>query len=172
MNEMLLKNEILKSHSKYNTVRISQLIDQDDDLFKALINLYFDHKNMDLARKAAWILRHCVEQHPHLLNPFVKKLIKYLGTDGLHNAIKRNGLAVLEKVHVPEDLYGPLANICFEFVVSGKEPVAIKAYSMSILDKIGDKIPEIRHELKLIIQDLIPYESAGFKTRARKILLK
>jgi len=52
-----------------------------------------------------------------------------------------------------------------------KEP-DLKAYSIGILDKIGDEIPEIRQELKLVLQDLMPYESAGFQSRARKVLSK
>ena len=99
-------------------------------------------------------------------------LIKYLRKKGLHDAIKRNGLAILQAIAIPKKLYGPVTNICFEFLQNGKEPIAIKAYSMSILDEIGNDIPEIRYELKLIIQDLIPYESAGFKSRARRILAK
>jgi len=167
-----LKLEILQSHSKYNTVRVANLIGQDADLFRALMDLYFEAKNMDLARRAAWILRHCVDQFPFLIQPYLKKLIRYLGREGHHDAIKRNGLAVLVSSDLPKNLYGPLTNICFEFLLSGKEPIAIKVYSMSIIDKIGNDIPEIRNELKLVIQDLLPYESTGFKSRARRILAK
>ena len=172
MKSLNLKKEILKSNSKSNTVRVVKLIGQDSNIFKELMKIYFNDKNMDLARIAAWVLRHCIDQHPDLINPYLKKLVKYLGKEGHHDAINRNGLAILETVPIPEKLYGPITNICFDFLQSGKEPIAIKAYAMSILDKIGNDIPEIQHELKLIIQELIPYESAGFKSRARRILAK
>ena len=90
----------------------------------------------------------------------------------LHDAIRRNGLKALELSPIAEKYYGQLANVCFRFISSGKEPIAIKAYSIGILDKIGDEIPEIRKELKLVLQDIMPYESAGFQSRARKVLAK
>jgi hypothetical protein len=168
-----IKSEILKSYSRQNTVRVAESIGHDKSLFNELMTIYFDGKHdMDLARKAAWVLRYCSDYNPHLIDPYIKKLVKYIGKKGHHDAIKRNGLAVLQETSIPEKLYGPIANTCFKFLQSSKEPIAIKAYSMSILDKIGDDIPEIRHELKLIIQELMPYESAGFKSRARKILSK
>ena len=169
---MSIKSEILKSYSKQNTVRVANLIGQDIDLFKELMSIYFNAEDMDLARKAAWVLRHCVDQYPCLAEPYVKKIINYLSKEGHHDAIKRNGLAILQIISIPEELYGPITNICFEFIQSGKEAIAIKAYSMRILDKIGNDIPEIRHELKLVVEELLPYESAGFKSSARRILSK
>ena len=169
---MSIKSELLQSYSKHNTVRVAKLIGQDTDLFKELMLIYFDAKDMDLARKAAWVFRHCVDEYPDLIQPYLRKLVKYLSKENHHDAIKRNGLAILQGISIPKKLYGPVTKICFEFIQNGKEAIAIKAYSMSILDNIGEDIPEIRKELKLILQDLLPYESAGFKSRARKILSK
>jgi hypothetical protein len=172
VKELDLKAEILLSYSKANTERVAKLIDQDEELFRKLIRIYFDMVDIELAKKAAWILSHSIRQYPYLINPYIKKLIKYIDKPGQHDAIKRNGLKALELTTIPEKHYGPLADICFRFVMSGKEPIAIKAYSIGILDKIGDEIPEIRQELKLVLQDLMPYESAGFQSRARKVLSK
>jgi hypothetical protein len=153
-------------------MRVTRLIGHDEDLFKILTDFYFNIENQGMARKAAWILRYSVDLHPYLVRPYLKKIVRYISQEGLHDAIKRNGLAILDSVPIPEKLYGQLTNTCFDFLQSGKEPIAVKAYSMSILDKIGNDIPEIRHELKLIIKELMPYESTGFKSRARKILAK
>jgi hypothetical protein len=151
---------------------VANLIGQDTGLFQELISIYFDAKNMDLARRAAWVLRHSTDQHPYLINPYLKKLVKYIAKEGHHDAIKRNGLAILQGISIPKKIYGQLTNICFELLQNGKESIAVKAYAMTILDNIGKDIPEIRHELKLVIQELLPYESAGFKSRARRILSK
>jgi len=172
LKELDLKAEILLSYSKTNTVRIAKLIDQDEVLFQKLTKIYFDTTDIDLAKKAAWILSHCIRQHPFLIKPYIKKLIKFINRPDLHDAIKRNGLKALELTPVAEKYYGQLADVCFRFISSGKEPIAIKAYSIGILDKIGDEIPEIRQELKLVLQDLMPYESAGFQSRARRVLAK
>ena len=172
MKEPDLKSEILLSYSKANTVRVAELIDRDEDLFRKLIKIYSDTKNLDLAKRAAWVLGHSVRIHPYLINPHIKKLIKLLSEPSQHDPIKRNGLKALELTSIPEKHYGKIADMCFRFISSGKEAIAIKAYSIGILDKIGDEIPEIRQELKIILQDLMPYESAGFQSRARKVFSK
>ncbi len=172
MQEPDIKAEILLSYSKENTVRVAALIDQDEVLFRKLFRMYSDTENIDLAKRAAWIMTHCLKKHPYLVNPHIKNIIKLLSQASQHDAVKRNGLKALELTSIPEKYYGKIAEMCFRFINSGKEAIAIKAYSIGILDKIGDEIPEIRQELKLVLQDLMPYESAGFQSRARKVLSK
>lgn len=153
-------------------MRIVRRIEHDQNLFKILTDIYFNSNNTDESGKAAWILRHAVVRDPDRIQPYLKKLVRFLRTKPSHIALRRNGLGILQSVEVPESLYGLLSDICFKFLVSSNESVAVKVYSMSILEKIGNQIPEIHHELKLILQNLLPYGSAGFKARARKILSK
>lgn len=164
--------EITKSHSKREVMAMVRKIDRDENLFKMIMEVYFDEKNPVAACKAAWILRHAADRHPAMIRPYLKDLVKYLRNENHHVAVKRNGLGILQSIDIPESLFGPLSDLCFNFMNSNKEPVAVKVYSMIILDKIGNQIPEIRHELKLILQDLLPYGSSGFIARARKILAK
>ena len=172
MKEPDIKAEILLSYSKANTVRVAELIDRDENLFRKLFRIYADMNDLDLAKRAAWVLGHSIRLHPYLINPHINKLIKLISEPSQHDAIKRNGLKALELTSIPEKHYGKIADMCFKIISSGKEAIAIKAYSIGILDKIGEDIPEIRQELKLILQDLMPYESAGFQSRARKVLSK
>ena len=43
---------------------------------------------------------------------------------------------------------------------------------MTVLYNLSVNIPEIKNELKLLIEDLLPYGTAGIKSRGRKILAK
>ena len=61
-------------------------------------------------------------------------------------------------------------NLCFEYIASTDEPVAVKAFSLTVLQNLSKKYPEIRQELKTIIEDRWDYESAAFKSRAKKLL--
>ncbi len=167
---MDLKNEILKEHSKSNTIRVAQLIANDTDKFSELMEAYFDKGNMDLARKAAWIVRQCVTQNPDLIFPYLQQVIEYLLQNELHDAIKRNGLAIIDIQNIPENLLGMVTDLCFRILNNGGERIASKAFAMSILFKIGRNYPEINRELKLILKELYPYQSPGFQSRAKKIL--
>lgn len=169
-NSFDLRVEILKSHSKYNTVRVAAMISRDEKLFGHLMDLYFEYVDQDLARKAAWVLRYAVEKNPDLINPYIPEILDYISKDGLHDAVKRNGLAILSETQLPKKIYGRLTDLCFRLLQSEREPVAVKAFSMDILNNIGKEIPEIQRELKLLLNEILPYQSRGIKARAKKIL--
>lgn len=172
MKETDLKAAISRTCSKNDVIELARIIHRDEYLFNRLTRVYFDNEHPELAKKAAWILSCCVELHPEMIQPYLKKLVDCIALPGQHDAIKRNGLKILESVPIPFTLFGKIADQCFKCIKSGKEPVAIKAYSIGILDKISKEIPEIREELKIILQDLLPFESAGFRVRAKRVLSK
>lgn len=60
--------------------------------------------------------------------------------------------------------------ICFNYIASPKEAVAIKAFSLAILGKLAKKYTEIIPEIKLLIEDQVMHQTAAFKSRAKKIL--
>jgi len=49
-------------------------------------------------------------------------------------------------------------------------PVVIKAFSLTTLYNLSKFYPEIKNELKLIIQERWDHETAAFKSRGRHIL--
>ncbi len=60
--------------------------------------------------------------------------------------------------------------LCFEYIASPTEAVAVKAFSLSILQNLSKHYPEIRQEIVLIINERCPYETAAFRVRAKKVL--
>jgi hypothetical protein len=63
-------------------------------------------------------------------------------------------------------------NSCFELIAEHTTPVAIKAFSLTVLDQLAASYPEIKPELKLIIEERWEHETAAFRSRAKKILKK
>ena len=162
--------EIKKEHSKANTIRIAKLIESDPGLFTQLMHIYFNENDMDTARKAAWIMRECVMVNPQILDSFQGKIIQYLQSENLHDAIKRNALVLLKDRNYSTKQSGVLLEICFRYLQSASEPTAVKAHAMDIIFEMGKDHPDINHELKLILEDLIPYSTSGLKNKAEKIL--
>ncbi len=85
-------------------------------------------------------------------------------------AVKRNTLKILQFVDIPEDLLGITADICFRLLNDGKEPIAVKVFAMTVIFNIVKKYPELNEELKISIEEQMPFASAGFKSRGNKIL--
>ncbi len=62
------------------------------------------------------------------------------------------------------------ATVCFDILASCTEPVANKVFSMTVLTNIAKHEPDIKHELKLLIEEQMTYSTAAFKSRAKTVM--
>lgn len=60
--------------------------------------------------------------------------------------------------------------ICFGYLGSPKEAVAIKVFSLTVLGNLAKSYPEIIPEIKVLIEEQLPRQTVGFKSRAQKLL--
>lgn len=96
--------------------------------------------------------------------------MKNLDKPRLHDTVKRNTIRLLQDITIPEKYQGDIMNRCFDYIISPAEKPAVKAFSLTVLHNLTKQYPEIKQELKTIIEDHWDIESAAFKARARKIL--
>ncbi len=169
---MDLVKEILAGHSKFNSERVALLIGDNKQSLLNLIRLVMG-EDQEIARKAAWIMRSCHDLHPDNISPYFGNLIGHLDKHRkVHDAVKRNILGVLKSSQIPRKFSGKLLDICFGFLESGLESVAVKAFSMDIISMLAVDEPDLLRELSLIIEDQMPYSTPGIKSKAKKILVK
>ncbi|WP_020528207.1 hypothetical protein [Flexithrix dorotheae] len=165
---MDLREELLREYNKEHVVFLANYIGNEQEKFAELIDLFLNGE-MRVTQRASWVVGHCADQYPELITPYLPTLVYNL-RNNIHDAVKRNTVRILQDIDIPEDLIGEAADICFEFLQSNKEAIAIKVFSMTVLFNITKSIPELANELKVIIEDQMPYGSAGFKSRGKKIL--
>jgi hypothetical protein len=168
---MNLRQTILSEHSKATCDKIVKWVGDSQQRFDELFDLFL-HDEYRVVQRAAWPLSYAVIAHPELIKKHFAKLIKNLRQPGLHDSVKRNTIRLLQGITIPERFHGKVMNLCFEYIASNDEPVAVKAFSLTVLQNLSKEYPEIRQELKTIIEDRWDYESAAFKSRAKKILKK
>jgi hypothetical protein len=168
---MNLKEALLKEHSKNQCDKIVKYIGSSKERFAELMKLFFESEYR-VTQRAAWPMSYCVRNHPELIKPYFKKLIDNLIKKGVHDAVIRNSVRLLQDVEIPEKHHGKLMDICFGFIQSNETPVAIKAFSLTILEKLSKQYPDIISELKLIIEERWEHETAAFRSRAKKIMLQ
>jgi hypothetical protein len=155
--------------SKSEIDRYADKINQDSGLLKQLVDLTLA-KDSKMNHQAAWLLTVCHDKDPQPLKPYIRKLILNLQKQ-TNVAVKRNSLRILQTANIPENLYGELADICFNYLTS-EEPVAVKTFSLTVLEKICEKEPELKNELIILIEDQLPYSNPAFVSRGSKILKK
>ena len=165
---MNLYQQIANEHSKQNAVRVAAYIGGDREKFDELMQIFFsDEKKM--VNRAAWVMSHAVDKYPHLIVPYIGEFIPMLKSHKLV-AVRRNIARVLQYVNIPEEYQGELVNICFDILLNPKDALAVQAFSMTILYNITLEQPELKDELILVIEDMLPNGSPGIKSRGKKTI--
>lgn len=144
-------------------------IGNDPTRFKALMELFLKGAYRTTQR-AGWPLSYCVEAYPDLIKPWYAALLKKLEEPGTHIAVTRNILRMLQCVNIPKRYQGKIMSSCFDFIEAPQTAVAVKAFSLSILQNLVKQYPEIGPELKVIIEEKWDQSPPAFRSRARKLL--
>lgn len=166
---MDLRKEILKEHSMTYRDRIVAYVGTSTERFADLIDVYLAGPYR-VTQRASWPISVCVEKHPQLITPHLSKLLAFVVKPGVHVAVKRNTMRLLQFIDIPPKFHGQVAEIAFNFLNNKKETVAVQVFAMTVLSKIVQHEPELLNELRTIIEDRLPYASAGFRSRGAKIL--
>lgn len=166
---MDVKKELLREHSKRQAAKIARYACQSKKNFKDLMQCY-SSKNYLLAQRAAWSVSIAGRMHPELVAPHIKYLVDVLDRKDVHDAVIRNSVRILETIEIPTRYQGKVMQACFGFLQNYSTPGAIKAFSMTTLYNLSKKYPEIKNELRSIIEDRWEHETPAFKSRGRKVL--
>lgn len=149
-----LANEILKSN-------------QLKDLVKIVVN----HEDPVVNNRAMWILWHCSILDYFKVEPYHKILIELLKKEKNHSGVIRLILALFQKELPPVEYHSFLLDKCYAYLLNAAEPIAVRAFAMTVIFNISKTYPELLQELETTLQHLpITEESAGIKVRIRNTL--
>jgi hypothetical protein len=161
----------MKEHSKSHILSIANYACSSKQNFKELITCFLADE-YGLAQRAAWSVCFAAQQKPEMIYPHIKDLVSVLYKKNVHDVVIRNSVRVLQAIEIPEKYHGAVMDACFQLLEKPGTAVAIKVFSLTTLFNLSEKYPEIKPELKIIINDRLDYETAAFKSRAKKILPK
>ena len=166
---MNLEAEILREHSRRQAERIASWVGRDRRRFKQVIHLFLNGEFV-VTQRLAWVVGICADAHPDLVRPYLRQLIRKMQDPGAHDAVKRNVVRILQYVEIPSDLLGIVATLCFNYLSTIDTPIAVKCSSMTVLARLAGKEPDLERELRLVVEQQLPYSTAAFRARAKKIL--
>jgi len=165
-----LREAILKEHSKAQCDVIVAWVGNNQKRFDKLLQLLLIDPDPVVRQRAGWPLGYCVERRPGFMHQRLGPLLANLERPGLHDAVRRNTVNILQAIDIPELYQGIVMDTCFSMVSSMEEKVAVKASAISVLANLAKEYPEIIPELQLVIATTLPHQTAGFKSRARLVL--
>jgi hypothetical protein len=97
-------------------------------------------------------------------------MIQKMQGHGVHDAVKRNVLRILKYVEIPRPMQGIVATLCFDYLSSLDAPVAVKAFSLTVLGRMAEKEPDLRRELGLIVRQMLPYSGSAIRSSGKRLL--
>ena len=166
---MDIETELLKEHSRRTADRIAEWIGSDARRFRKLMELFLEGEKI-VTQRAAMAVGICTERHPALAGPYIGRMLGRMEQPGVHVAVRRTVVRMLQHVEIPAGLLGRVATLCFNYLASPGSPVAVRVFSMTVLARIAAKEPDLRRELRLVIEQGRPYGSKGYCSRAARIL--
>jgi hypothetical protein len=161
--------EMLKDASIYTVKQIVKIVEEHPEKINDLVKLTLSNKG-SVSLRAAWTLAHCHEEMPYLVEPYVVDLLNAC-PNFTHAGARRSILKIMSTVTVPEDYKVFLFDHCLQWLISKKEPIAVKAYAMDILSNIALEEPDLKNEVIPAILDVMPNGSKGIRAKG-KIMLK
>jgi hypothetical protein len=168
---MDIKEALLAEHSKAQTQKIIDYVGDDKTKLKELFNCFIGD-NYRLSQRASWPISYIAENHPVLFLPYLKRMIKNLHKPDIHDAVKRNTVRVFEVIAVPERLQGEIYDLCYNFIFSLKEPIAVRCFSIGVISNIADSNPALKEELDIAFEVLKEESSAGIQSRLKRYYRK
>ena len=124
-----------------------------------------------ITQRAGWPLSYAAMAHPKLSVPYIEKLIKKLTEPDNHPAIARNILRMFQDIELPEKHQGHLLDTCFAFIINASQPVAIRAFAITVACRICKPHTELKNELLLVLNDLDQYpQQPAIKSRIKSAL--
>ena len=156
-------------HSKELRDDIIDYVGNSKVKMKSLMSFFF-HDEWRYNQRAAWAVSHIGIKNPTLLKPYLDRMVKQMSLPK-HDAVVRNTLRIFEDINIPEEIEGELLDKCMNYLVDTKQAVAIRCFSMTVIDKIVSRFPELAPEVIEIINDQLEHPcTAGFKVRAKRTL--
>lgn len=160
-----MKTILQQPRSVKNIKAAAAIAAKDENAFSELIQLMMDKKDEDLAFLAAWTISHVVEKNKTIAVPYMPQFIKRIlntNSDGIRRCIVK----VLETIEIPSKYHWEVADICFNFLKSSASPIAVKAFSITVLKNLMKHLPELKNEVVFELEKQLPHAPAGIKVRA------
>jgi len=167
---MNIEEQLQVEHSKANALYIANYIGNDQSKFTELVDLFLGD-DYRITQRAGHVVSTVFDVYPELIKPHIDRIIINLEKD-VNDAVKRNTLRILQDKTIPEAYEGFLATKCFDYLLSNKEPIAIKVFAMTVLANLCTKYPDLKNELKTIVEDLMDNGKPGIISRGKSVLKK
>lgn len=168
MNQQLLA-QLEAEASRANTDFIANWAGTNAERIADLVDIALNADGQTAAR-ALWALEKVAAAHHNILLPHIPALVAALPRFTF-SGMRRITCKILMLTDVPQKFDGPIIDFCFRMLETHDEPIGVKANCMSLIASRLSDYPELKPELKAIVDSIIETsDSKGFVVRVRNVL--
>jgi hypothetical protein len=161
----------LNRHSSRRSIdEIATLIGESQALFDTAIALSFSEP-YPINMRASWAISHCCDVNPSYIQPHLDKIALTL-SPSLVAGVKRNYIRIFAKQanFANMEQLGRLIDVCFDFFNNPAETIAVRAFCLDVILKIGKTEPDLIPEIIQSIEFNQEFFSAGLKNKSQKVI--
>lgn len=171
---MNYQTQLLVEHSRSNADLVLGHVLANRRRLTALMEVFLGSEYR-VVQRAAMVVGDLGRLEPTWLRPWHGRMIAAAETR-VHDAVVRNVMRYFSELplhEVGEADQGPLLDLAFRLTESQLEPVAIRVFSMTVVAGFCGRFPELKDELRGIIELTIAEGTTpGFRSRGKKILAR
>ena len=164
-----MRELLAKKSSRVNSYQVVALVANNPERFKELVEIIVSNES-PYCEKASWAMNHCYEEGTDFFDNYYKELTAILPDDTYSDSVKRNIVRILQFKEIPEKYQASVIDSCFYLVNKKDTAIAVKAFSLGVLENMVKLYPELKNELIASIENLLPTASSGIKNRCGHIL--
>ncbi len=143
------------------------VLEQKPELFNDMLSLCMESK-YPMAMRAARVIQFYCDKFPEtILNhiDYVIPLFIKTNVDGVKRSIMKIFIDRIDVNLIPD--LGLVLSKCYDWLLSDKEPIAVRVYSLELINKIALSEPDLFLELKIVIEqmDFDNYPSLRYRTQ-------
>jgi len=164
------EKELSEIKSIKESANLAQQLSEQVKYINIFINIIKSTKSA-IAWRSAWVLDIFERHNKKALLPYINQITEIL-LQTPHHGVQRHLTRILSSIHPKYLTDGRIIDSCFNWLLNPNTPVAIKVNAMQIISNLCTVYPELKPELKTVILEGYKTGTAGFKSRANKILKK
>jgi hypothetical protein len=127
------------------------------------------HAEKPVAMRFSWLLGGICELQPSVVYPSVTYFFSKRHEIQIVN-FNRSLAKMFWLAGVPLEIEGEAIDEMVKWLLDPKTIVSTKAYALSALYELTHKYPELKNEIKLVIEDQLDKNTIAFRKRAEKVL--
>lgn len=163
---MNIREVLATGQTKAQSMAIVDYIGTNKTRLRELLDLLAGDDRL-IAQRAAWPLMHCADNHPDFIAPHHEELLE-IARKPNHPAVKRCITRIFDHADLSEDMEGYAYELCHELAASPQEDVAVRCFSLGVIEQIARKYPDLAREVMPIAEQMSQSDSAGMRSRGKK----